>query len=109
MTEFDVVLEHAYKTFPRGVRAVIDFNAELRAKSRTWPTASKASTSPASFSARWRPMCSRVAPGQYVHVEQHRHAQDHIYKMGDRETLCWNAEAAVLLEDSRRPESLDAA
>jgi hypothetical protein len=50
-----------------------------------------------------------VAPGQYVHVEQHRHAQDHIYKMGDRETLCWNAEAAVLLEDSRRPESLDAA
>ena len=41
-----------------------------------------------------------VAPGQYVHVEQqHRHAQDHIYKMGDRETLCWNAEAAVLLED----------
>ena len=30
-------------------------------------------------------------------------------KMGDRETLCWNAEAAVLLEDSRRPESLDAA
>jgi hypothetical protein len=34
---------------------------------------------------------------------------DHIYKMGDRETLCWNAEAAVLLEDSRRPESLDAA
>ena len=50
-----------------------------------------------------------VAPGQYVHVEQHRHAQDHIYKMGDRETLCWNAEAAVLLEDSRRPESRDAA
>jgi len=50
-----------------------------------------------------------VAPGQYVHVEQHRHAQDHIYKMGDRETLCWNAEAGVLLEDSRRPESLDAA
>ena len=27
-----------------------------------------------------------VAPGQYVHVEQHRHAQDHIYKMGARET-----------------------
>ena len=38
-----------------------------------------------------------VAPGQYVHVEQHRHAHYHIYKMGDRETLCWNAEAAVLL------------
>lgn len=30
MTEFDVVLEHAYKTFPGGVRAVIDFNAELK-------------------------------------------------------------------------------
>ena len=26
-----------------------------------------------------------VAPGQYVHVEQHRHAQDHVYKMGERE------------------------
>ena len=34
-----------------------------------------------------------VAPGQYVHVEQHRHAQDRIYKMGDREMLCWPAEA----------------
>ena len=32
MTEFDVVLEHAYKTFPGGVRAVIDFNAELAAR-----------------------------------------------------------------------------
>src|SRR5271167_3123758 len=29
MTEFDVVLEHAYKTFPGGARAVIDFSAEL--------------------------------------------------------------------------------
>jgi hypothetical protein len=50
-----------------------------------------------------------VAPGQYVHVEQHRHAQDRAYKMGDRETLCWNAESGVLLEESRRPEDLDAA
>ena len=30
MTEFDVVLEHACKTFPGGVQAVIDFNAELK-------------------------------------------------------------------------------
>ena len=50
-----------------------------------------------------------VAPGQYVHVEQHRHAQDHIYKVGERETLCWHAESGVLLEDSRKPEDLDAA
>jgi spermidine/putrescine transport system ATP-binding protein len=50
-----------------------------------------------------------VAPGQYVHVEQHRHAQDRIYKMGAREILCWPAEAGILLEDSRRPENLDAA
>jgi spermidine/putrescine transport system ATP-binding protein len=50
-----------------------------------------------------------VAPGQYVHVEQHRHAQDQVYKMGERETLCWHADSGVLLEDSRRPESLDVA
>jgi len=50
-----------------------------------------------------------VAPGQYVHVEQHRHLQDHAYKMGDREVLCWHADAGVLLEDSRRPENVDAA
>jgi ABC-type Fe3+/spermidine/putrescine transport system ATPase subunit len=51
-----------------------------------------------------------VAPGQYVHVEQHRHAQDRSYKMGDRETLCWHANSGVLLEESRRrPEKVDAA
>jgi spermidine/putrescine transport system ATP-binding protein len=50
-----------------------------------------------------------VAPGHYVHVEQHRHAQDRIYKRGAREMLCWPAEAGILLEDSRRPETLDAA
>ena len=49
-----------------------------------------------------------VAPGQYVHVEQHRHAQDHVYKMGDRETLCWHAESGVLLENSRRPDDVEA-
>ena len=51
-----------------------------------------------------------VAPGQYVHVEQHRHAQDRVYKMGEREILCWHAEFGILLEDlRRRPEALDAA
>jgi hypothetical protein len=50
-----------------------------------------------------------VAPGQYVHVEQHRHAQDRMYKRGEREVLCWPAEAGILLEDSRRPDTLDAA
>ena len=46
-----------------------------------------------------------VAPGQYVHVEQHRHAQDHIYKVGDRETLCWHAESGVLLQIHARPRT----
>lgn len=50
-----------------------------------------------------------VAPGQYVHVEQHRHAQERMYKIGERETLCWHAESGVLLEESRRPDTLDAA
>ena len=50
-----------------------------------------------------------VAPGQYVHVEQHRHAQDYVYKVGERETLCWHAESGVLLEDSRKPADLNAA
>jgi spermidine/putrescine transport system ATP-binding protein len=49
-----------------------------------------------------------VAPGQYVHVEQHRHAQDHVYRIGDRETLCWHAESGVLLENSRRPDKIEA-
>ena len=47
-----------------------------------------------------------VAPGQYVHVEQHRHAQERAYKVGEFETLCWHAESGVLLEDSRRPEAV---
>jgi ABC-type Fe3+/spermidine/putrescine transport system ATPase subunit len=50
-----------------------------------------------------------VAPGQYVHVEQHRHAQDRAYKVGERATLCWHAESGVLLENSRKPDTLDAA
>jgi ABC-type Fe3+/spermidine/putrescine transport system ATPase subunit len=50
-----------------------------------------------------------VAPGQYVHVEQHRHAQDRMYKVGQRETICWHAESATLLEDSRKAADLDAA
>jgi spermidine/putrescine transport system ATP-binding protein len=50
-----------------------------------------------------------VAPGQYVHVEQHRHAQDYLYKVGEREMLCWHAESGVLLEDSRKAADLDAA
>jgi hypothetical protein len=49
-----------------------------------------------------------VAPGQYVHVEQHRHAQDRVYKIGEREIISWRAESGILLEESRRRESLDA-
>ncbi len=44
-----------------------------------------------------------VAPGQYVHVEQHRNIAGRAYAMGDREMLCWRADSGVLLEDSRRP------
>ena len=47
-----------------------------------------------------------LAPGQYVHVEQHRHLSDSVRKMGEREFICWSAEAAVLLRDSIRPEDI---
>jgi ABC-type Fe3+/spermidine/putrescine transport system ATPase subunit len=50
-----------------------------------------------------------VAPGQYVHVEQHRHSQDYVYNVDERETLCWHAESGVLLEDSRKPAERDTA
>jgi len=50
-----------------------------------------------------------VAPGQYVHVEQHRHSQDYMYKVGERETLCWHAESGILLEDSRKAADVLAA
>ena len=40
-----------------------------------------------------------VGEGVLVHVEQHRSASDRSYEMGDRETICWPAEAAVLLLD----------
>ena len=46
-----------------------------------------------------------VAPGHYIHVEQHLHRTERSYQMGDREILCWNAESGVLLADSMRPES----
>src|ERR1700678_848178 len=46
-----------------------------------------------------------VAPGHYVHVEQHRHAQDHVYRVGERVILCWHAEPGLLLEDSRKPDT----
>jgi hypothetical protein len=49
-----------------------------------------------------------VAPGHYVHVEQHRHAQDRVYKIGEREIISWRAESGILLEESRRRESRDA-
>jgi ABC-type Fe3+/spermidine/putrescine transport system ATPase subunit len=45
-----------------------------------------------------------VAPGIYVHVEQHRKLSGRTYTMGDREILCWQAESAVMLEEFRRPE-----
>ncbi len=38
-----------------------------------------------------------VAPGHYVHVEQHRSASDRSYDPGERETISWAANAGVLL------------
>ncbi len=43
-----------------------------------------------------------VSPGLLVHVEQHRKASDKLYAMGDRETICWPAQAGVLLEQIER-------
>ena len=39
-----------------------------------------------------------VSKGVLVHVEQHRSASDRSCEMGDRETIGWSAEAAVLLD-----------
>jgi ABC-type Fe3+/spermidine/putrescine transport system ATPase subunit len=39
-----------------------------------------------------------IPSGEFVHVEQHRSASDRAYEMGDRETICWAAEAGVLLD-----------
>ena len=39
------------------------------------------------------------SPGHYLHVEQHRSRSDRVYEIGERETVCWPAEAAVLLLD----------
>ena len=33
-----------------------------------------------------------VAPGHYVHVEQHRSASDRSYDPGERETISWGRE-----------------
>ena len=38
-----------------------------------------------------------LSRGLFVHVEQHRSATDRIYQMGEREVICWSADAAVLL------------
>ena len=39
-----------------------------------------------------------IDPGVYVSVEQHRGATHRSYEPGERETICWPAKAAVLLE-----------
>ena len=39
-----------------------------------------------------------VGSDTIVHVEQHRSVADHIYQMGEKETICWPADAGVLLE-----------
>ncbi|MEQ9643025.1 MAG: ABC transporter ATP-binding protein [Alphaproteobacteria bacterium] len=44
-----------------------------------------------------------IAPKLYVSVEHHRQAQDREYRVGEVETLCWPADAGVLLEEAARP------
>ncbi len=41
-----------------------------------------------------------IAPELLVRVEQHRSASDRVYDMGEREVICWPAEAGVLLEQT---------
>jgi len=42
-----------------------------------------------------------VAAGHFVHVERHRMASDRDYTMGEREIICWPADAGVLLDMPR--------
>ena len=39
-----------------------------------------------------------IEPGLFVHVEQHRAANNRTYEMGDRAVVCWPADAGVLLD-----------
>jgi len=39
-----------------------------------------------------------IGPDLIVNVEQHRGLSDRVYKMGERETICWQADSGVLLE-----------
>jgi ABC-type Fe3+/spermidine/putrescine transport system ATPase subunit len=47
-----------------------------------------------------------VAPGHFIHVEQHRHLSETSYRVGERETLCFAANSGILLEKTRRPEDV---
>ena len=39
----------------------------------------------------------QFAPKHYVQVEQHRDSKNRVYQVGEKETLCWSAASAVLL------------
>ncbi len=39
-----------------------------------------------------------IEPGLFIHVEQHRSATDRSYEMGEREVVCWPADAGILLD-----------
>ena len=41
-----------------------------------------------------------IAPEVYVSVEQHRGVNDRMYEPDERETICWPADAGVLLEQN---------
>ena len=38
-----------------------------------------------------------IGPDHYIHIEQHRTGSDRVYDMGEQETICWPAQAGVLL------------
>ena len=41
-----------------------------------------------------------VAPGLFIHVEQHRSVTDRTYEQGEREVLSWPADAGVILSEA---------
>lgn len=47
-----------------------------------------------------------IEPGQYIHVEQHRHIARKGRTMGEKEIISWGAESGVLLRDSVRPSDV---
>ena len=70
-----------------------------RAPAPTWRTRSRRAMSRPSSWAPSRRTCSSSLPGCMSTWSKHRSVSDHAYEIGERETISWPAEAAVLLLD----------